>query len=89
MIGEEHKAGMVDVGSKVGMSEEDMLMVPEIGTPGTASWQERASGGVMAAVGAGRWEGRVERSTSECTCPCLRVHGCICLAHRSNRSLTV
>jgi hypothetical protein len=58
VIGEEHKAGMVDVESKVGMSEEDVLIVPGIGTPGTASWRERASGGVVAAAGAGRWEGQ-------------------------------
>ena len=59
MICEEHEAtGMVDVGSKVGTSEGDVLMVPGIGTPGTASWQGRTSGGVAAAVGAGRWEGR-------------------------------
>jgi len=58
MICEEHEARMVDVGSKVGTSKGDVLMVPGIGTPGTASWQGRTSEGVAAAVGAGRWEGR-------------------------------
>jgi hypothetical protein len=55
MICEKHEAaGMVDVGSKVGTSEGDVLMVPGIDTPGTASQQGRTSGGVAAAVGTGR-----------------------------------
>ena len=60
MIGEEHKAGMVDVASMAGMHKEDDLkaMVPVIGTAGTASWQGRASRGMAAAAGAGRWEGQ-------------------------------
>ena len=60
MIGEEHEAGMVDVASMAGMREEDDLevMVPVIGTAGTANWQGRASRAVAAAAGAGRWEGQ-------------------------------
>jgi hypothetical protein len=57
MLGDKHEAGMMDVGSKVGASEEGMLMVPEIGTPGMGSWWGRASRGGAAAAGAGRWEG--------------------------------
>jgi hypothetical protein len=60
MIGEEYKAGMVDVASMAGMHEEDdsEAMVPVIGTAGMANWQGRASRAVAAAVGAGRWEGQ-------------------------------
>jgi hypothetical protein len=59
MICKKHKAArMVDVGSKVGTSEGDMLMVPGIGTPGMASRQGRMFGRVAATVGAGRWEGQ-------------------------------
>ena len=59
MIGKEHEAEMVDVASMAGMHEEDDLevMVPMIGIAGMASWQGRASRGVAAAVGTGRWEG--------------------------------
>ena len=48
---------MMDVGSKVGTSEEGMLIVFRIGIPGMGSWWGRASRGGAAAVGAGRWEG--------------------------------
>jgi len=60
MIGEGHEAGMVDVASMAGMSKEDdsEAMVPVIGIAGTVSWQGRASRGVAAAAGAGRWEGQ-------------------------------
>jgi hypothetical protein len=56
MIGEEHKAGMVDVASMAGMCEKDDLeaMVSVIGTAGMASWQRRASRAMAAAAGAGR-----------------------------------
>ena len=56
VIGEEHEAEMVDVGSMVGTSKEDEAMVPVIGTTGMANWQGRAFGGVAAAAGAERWE---------------------------------
>jgi len=56
VIGEEHEAEMVDVGSMVGTSKEDEAMVPVIGTTGMANWQGRVFGGVAAAAGAGRWE---------------------------------
>jgi hypothetical protein len=56
VIGEEHEAKMVDVGSMVGTSKEDEAMVPVISTIGMANWQGRAFGGVAAAAGAGRWE---------------------------------
>ena len=49
---------MVDVGSKVGTSKRDVLMVPGIGTLGMASRQRRTSERVAAAVGIGRWKGR-------------------------------
>ena len=60
MIGKEHEAGMVDVASMAGMHEEDDLevMVPVIGTAGTANWQGRASRAVATAAGIGRWEGQ-------------------------------
>jgi hypothetical protein len=41
VIGKEHKAEMVDVGSMVGTSKEDEVMVPVIGTIGMANWQGR------------------------------------------------
>jgi len=60
MIGEEYKAGMVDVASMAGMCKKDNseAMVPVIGTAGMANWQERASRAVAAAAGAERWEGQ-------------------------------
>jgi hypothetical protein len=45
---------MVNVGSKIGTSKRDVLIVPRIGTPGMASRQRRTSGRVAATVGAER-----------------------------------
>jgi hypothetical protein len=56
VIGKEYEAEMVDVGSMVGASKEDKVMVPVIGTTGMVNWQGRAFGGVAVAAGAGRWE---------------------------------